>query len=109
MVLSLLPQTVLALDPGQRQAERREGYDVATVSGGHSTYANGGTGGVVGQFGDGSIANSYNYGNVTLGEGLVCNKSGRRHRPGYEEKRLPGGERLLPGQQLRLCLHQRGG
>ncbi len=66
MVLSLLPQTVLALDPDQRQAERREGYDVATVSGGHSTYANGGTGGVVGQFGDGSIANSYNYGNVTL-------------------------------------------
>lgn len=188
MVLSLLPQTVLALDPGQRQAERREGYDVATVhytdakgdeqaipftetgsgyvytlpqgvadeqvtveyfsttrwdgavdiswyndidkeftlttpaqlaglaalvasqtsaetsrwrikggivgvlnnskssvvdcynvatvSGGHSTYANGGTGGVVGQFGDGSIANSYNYGNVTLGEGLVCNNLG---------------------------------
>lgn len=74
-VLSLLPQTVLALDPGQRQAERREGYDVATVSGGHSTYANGGTG-VVGQFGDGSIANSYNYGNVTLGEGLVCNNLG---------------------------------
>ena len=76
MVLSLLPQTVLALDPDQRQAERREGYDVATVSGGHSTYANGGTGGVVGQFGDGSIANSYNYGNVTLGEGLVCNNLG---------------------------------
>ena len=25
MVLSLLPQTVLALDPDQRQAERREG------------------------------------------------------------------------------------
>ena len=68
MVLSLLPQTVLALDPDQRQAERREG--------GHSTYANGGTGGVVGQFGDGSIANSYNYGNVTLGEGLVCNNLG---------------------------------
>lgn len=44
MVLSLLPQTVLALDPDQRQAERREGYDVATVSGGHSTYANGGVG-----------------------------------------------------------------
>ena len=76
MVLSLLPQTVLALDPDQRQAERREGYDVATVSGGHSTYANGGTGSVVGQFGDGSIANSYNYGNVTLGEGLVCNNLG---------------------------------
>ena len=93
MVLSLLPQTVLALDPDQRQAERREGYDVATgaeasfsglsiistvatVSGGHSTYANGGVGGVVGQFGDGSIANSYNYGNVTLGEGLVCNNLG---------------------------------
>ena len=76
MGLSLLPQTVLALDPDQRQAERREGYDVATVSGGHSTYANGGTGGVVGQFGDGSIANSYNYGNVTLGEGLVCNNLG---------------------------------
>lgn len=76
MVLSLLPQTVLALDPDLRQAERREGYDVATVSGGHSTYANGGTGGVVGQFGDGSIANSYNYGNVTLGEGLVCNNLG---------------------------------
>ena len=74
--LSLLPQTVLALDPDQRQAERREGYDVATVSGGHSTYANGGVGGVVGQFGDGSIANSYNYGNVTLGEGLVCNNLG---------------------------------
>lgn len=37
-VLSLLPQTVLALDPGQRQAERREGYDVATV---HYTDANG--------------------------------------------------------------------
>ena len=51
-------------------------FDVATVSGGHSTYANGGTGGVVGQFGDGSIANSYNYGNVTLGEGLVCNDLG---------------------------------
>lgn len=50
-------------------------YNVATVSGGHSTYANGGTG-VVGQFGDGSIANSYNYGNVTLGEGLVCNNLG---------------------------------
>ena len=49
---------------------------MATVSGGHSTYANGGTGGVVGQFGDGSIANSYNYGNVTLGEGLVCNNLG---------------------------------
>ena len=92
MVLSLLPQTVLALDPDQRQAERREGYNVATVSGGHSTYANGGVGSVVGQFGDGSIANSYNYGNVTLGEGLVCNnlggvigrdmkKSGRRRRP----------------------------
>ena len=31
MVLSLLPQTVLALDPDQRQAERREGYAVATV------------------------------------------------------------------------------
>lgn len=76
MVLSLLPQTVLALDPGQRQAERREGYDVATVSGGHSTYANGDVGSVVGQFGDGSIANSYNYGNVTLGEGLVCNNLG---------------------------------
>lgn len=76
MVLSLLPQTVLALDPDQRQAERREGYDVATVSGGHSTYANGGVGSVVGQFGDGSIANSYNYGNVTLGEGLVCNNLG---------------------------------
>ena len=51
-------------------------YNVATVSGGHSTYANGGTGGVVGQFGDGSIASSYNYGNVTLGEGLVCNNLG---------------------------------
>ena len=76
MVLSLLPQTVLAMDPDQRQAERREGYDVATVSGGHSTYANGGVGSVVGQFGDGSIANSYNYGNVTLGEGLVCNNLG---------------------------------
>lgn len=76
MGLSLLPQTVLALDPDQRQAERREGYDVAAVSGGHSTYANGGVGGVVGQFGDGSIANSYNYGNVTLGEGLVCNNLG---------------------------------
>ena len=46
-------------------------YNVATVSGGHSTYANGGTGGIAGQFGDGSIANSYNYGNVTLGGGLV--------------------------------------
>ena len=51
-------------------------YNVATVSGGHSTYANGGVGSVVGQFGDGSIANSYNYGNVTLGEGLVCNNLG---------------------------------
>ena len=51
-------------------------YNVATVSGGHSTYANGGVGGVVGQFGDGSIANSYNYGNVTLGGGLVCNNLG---------------------------------
>ena len=30
----------------------------------------------MGQFGDGSIANSYNYGNVTLGEGLVCNNLG---------------------------------
>lgn len=76
MVLSLLPQTVLALDPDQRQAERRESYDVATVSGGHSTYANGGVGSVVGQFGDGSIANSYNYGNVTLGENLVCDNLG---------------------------------
>lgn len=38
MVLSLLPQTVLALDPDQRQAERREGYDVATV---HYTDAKG--------------------------------------------------------------------
>ena len=37
-VLSLLPQTVLALDPDQRQAERREGYDVATV---HYTDAKG--------------------------------------------------------------------
>ena len=51
-------------------------YNVATISGGHSTYANGGTGGIAGQFGDGSIANSYNYGNVTLGEGLVCNNLG---------------------------------
>ena len=76
MGLSLLPQTALALDPDQRQAERREGYAVATVSGGHSTYANGGTGGIAGQFGDGSIASSYNYGNVTLGEGLVCNNLG---------------------------------
>ena len=38
MGLSLLPQTVLALDPDQRQAERREGYDVATV---HYTDAKG--------------------------------------------------------------------
>lgn len=38
MVLSLLPQTALALDPDQRQAERREGYDVATV---HYTDAEG--------------------------------------------------------------------
>lgn len=37
-VLSLLPQTALALDPDQRQAERREGYDVATV---HYTDAKG--------------------------------------------------------------------
>lgn len=51
-------------------------YNVATVSGGHSTYANGGTGGIAGQFGDGSIANSYNYGNVTLGENLVCDNLG---------------------------------
>lgn len=51
-------------------------YNVATVSGGHSTYANGGVGGIAGQFGDGSIVNSYNYGNVTLGEGLVCNNLG---------------------------------
>lgn len=51
-------------------------YNVATVSGGHSTYANGGVGGVVGQFGDGSIVNSYNYGNVTLGENLVCDNLG---------------------------------
>lgn len=36
----------------------------------------GGTGVVVGQFGDGSIANSYNYGNVTLGENLVCDNLG---------------------------------
>lgn len=49
MGLSLLPQTVLALDPDQRQAERREGYDVATVSGGHTRYTNGGTGGVIGR------------------------------------------------------------
>ena len=76
MVLRLLPQTVLALDPDQRQAERREGYDVATVSGGHSTYANGGVGVVVGHCGEGSIANSYIYVNVTLGEGLVCNNLG---------------------------------
>lgn len=47
-------------------------YNVATVSGGHSTYANGGVGGIAGQFGDGSIVNSYNYGNVTLGENLVA-------------------------------------
>lgn len=51
-------------------------YNVATVSGGHSTYANSGTGGIAGQFGDGSIVNSYNYGNVTLGGGLVCNNLG---------------------------------
>lgn len=51
-------------------------YNVATVSGGHSTYANGGTGGIAGQFGDGSIVNSYNYGNVTLGGGLVCDNLG---------------------------------
>lgn len=51
-------------------------YNVATVSGGHSTYANGGVGGIAGQFGDGSIANSYNYGNVTLGENLVCDNLG---------------------------------
>lgn len=51
-------------------------YNVATVSGGHSTYANGGVGGIADQFGDGSIANSYHYGNVTLGEGLVCNNLG---------------------------------
>lgn len=38
MGLSLLPQTVLALDPDQRQAERRDGYDVATV---HYTDAKG--------------------------------------------------------------------
>lgn len=76
MGLSLLPQTVLALDPDQRQAERREGYDVATVSGGHTRYTNGGTGGIAGQFGEGSIASSYNYGNVTLGEGLVCDNLG---------------------------------
>ena len=38
MGLSLLPQTVLALGPDQRQAERREGYDVATV---HYTDAKG--------------------------------------------------------------------
>ncbi len=37
-VLSLLPQTALALDPDQRQAERRAGYDVATV---HYTDAEG--------------------------------------------------------------------
>ena len=51
-------------------------YNVATISGGHSTYANGGVGGIAGQFGDGSIANSYNYGNVTLGENLVCDNLG---------------------------------
>ena len=51
-------------------------YNVATVSGGHSTYANGGVGGIAGQFGDGSIVNSYNYGNVTLGENLVCDNLG---------------------------------
>lgn len=51
-------------------------YNVATVSGGHSTYANGGVGGIAGQFGDDSIANSYNYGNVTLGENLVCDNLG---------------------------------
>lgn len=52
-------------------------YNVAAVTGGHTRYANGGVGGIAGQFGDGSIANSYNYGNVTLGEGLVCNNLGR--------------------------------
>lgn len=51
-------------------------YNVDTVSGGHSTYANGGVGGIAGQFGDGSIVNSYNYGNVTLGENLVCDNLG---------------------------------
>lgn len=51
-------------------------YNVATVSGGHSTYANGGVGGIAGQFDDGSIVNSYNYGNVTLGENLVCDNLG---------------------------------
>ena len=36
MGLSLLPQTVLALDPDQRQAERREGY-LLVGAGGHDT------------------------------------------------------------------------
>ncbi len=122
MVLSLLPQTVLALDPDQlaglaKLVKEKVTFEGKTIRLGADIYllryeetgkpwwdgigittsstavfkgtfdgcghtidqmlaGSGGTGGVVGQFGDGSIANSYNYGNVTLGEGLVCNNLG---------------------------------
>lgn len=122
MVLSLLPQTVLALDPAQlaglaKLVKENVTFEGKTIKLGADIYllryeetgkpwwdgigvsssstavfkgtfdgcghtidqmlaGSGGTGGVVGQFGDGSIANSYNYGNVTLGEGLVCNNLG---------------------------------
>ena len=122
MVLSLLPQTVLALDPDQlaglaKLVREKVTFEGKTIRLGADIYllqyeetgkpwwdgignatsstavfkgtfdgcghtidqmlaGSGGVGGVVGQFGDGSIANSYNYGNVTLGEGLVCNNLG---------------------------------
>lgn len=122
MGLSLLPQTVLALDPDQlaglaKLVKEKVTFEGKTIRLGADIYllryeetgkpwwdgigittsstavfkgtfdgcghtidqmlaGSGGTGGVVGQFGDGSIANSYNYGNVTLGEGLVCNNLG---------------------------------
>lgn len=122
MGLSLLPQTVLALDPDQlaglaKLVKEKVTFEGKTIRLGADIYllryeetgkpwwdgigittsstavfkgtfdgcghtidqmlaSSGGTGGVVGQFGDGSIANSYNYGNVTLGEGLVCNNLG---------------------------------
>ena len=122
MGLSLLPQTVLALDPDQlaglaKLVREKVTFEGKTIRLGADIYllqyeetgkpwwdgignatsstavfkgtfdgcghtidqmlaGSGGVGGVVGQFGDGSIANSYNYGNVTLGEGLVCNNLG---------------------------------
>lgn len=51
-------------------------YNAAAVSGGHSTYTRGGTGGLVGFFGLGSLTNCYNCGAVTLGQGLICDNLG---------------------------------